>query len=322
MLAAVLFSAGVAKLGDPNALAEVIANYRVLPDALVIALAGILPVAEILVALALVAGPCVQGAGLVGAAMLTGFAGAMAQAKLRGIDLECGCFGASVHAQVSWGKVALNVAFAGLAAWVAWIRPVRWRDLLARPTLPLAGCAATAVLAVALSSHASVVVALDLAALVAKSDHIVVGVGGPQAARWSDDGRLILTDMQLRVEESWKGTSRAGDVLVITRLGGKLRDVALQVPGEANFAPDQRVVAFLHAQGTSRELRVVGMAQGVITVQGTGTDAMALPNGGGMALVGSTVEGALTAARAAVAQPTPFHDFRAEILRLAARGRP
>lgn len=319
-LAGMFLYAGATKLGDPNGLAEAIGNYRMLPDAFVVALAGVLPVTEVLVALALVAGPCVQGAGLLGALMLGAFAGAMAQAKLRGIDLECGCFGAAVQAQVSWSKVALNVVLGAFSAWIAWARPVRWRDLFSRPGQPMGACAVVGILCTALSTHASVVLALDLASLVAKSDEIVLGTAGPQQARRSDDGQLIVTDMQLRVEESLKGAARAGDVLVVTRLGGKLRDIALQVPGEANFVPDQRVLVFLHAEGAANERHVVGMAQGVIPIAGTGPDAMAMPNAGGMALVERTDGGALAPGRAALAQPRPLAALRAEILRLASTG--
>ena len=45
---------------------------------------------------------------------------AMAQAILRGIDLECGCFGRAVADPVSWTKVAFDTGLAMLAGWVAW----------------------------------------------------------------------------------------------------------------------------------------------------------------------------------------------------------
>lgn len=319
-LAGLFLSAGAAKLGDPNSLAEAIVNYRLMPDAWAVALAGILPVAEVLVALALIAGPCVQGAGLLAALMFAAFAAAMAQSKLRGINLECGCFGAAVPEQVSWAKVALNVTLGAFSTWIAWARPARWRDLVSRPGHAIAACAVVAILCAAFSARASVVLALDLAALVAKSDEIVLGTAGPQRARWSNDGKLIVTDMQLRVEESLKGPAHVGDVLVVTRMGGTLRDIALQVPGEANFGPDQRVLVFLHAEGSAKERHVVGMAQGVIPITGRGANAMAMPNAGGTALVERTDDGALAPGHAALAQPRPFVALRTEILRLARNG--
>ena len=131
-LAGVLGYAGLSKLADPSGMAETIANYQMLPEALVPFAAVIVPAAEIVVAAALVAGPCVQGGGIVAALMLTAFAVGMAQARLRGIDLECGCFGAGSESLVSWPKVAMNVGLAALAAVVAWARPVAWREALPR----------------------------------------------------------------------------------------------------------------------------------------------------------------------------------------------
>lgn len=316
-LAAVFLSAGAAKFADANGLAAAIANYRVLPDALVVALAGILPVIELLVGVALLAGPCVQGAGLLGAMMLGTFAAAMAQAKLRGIDLDCGCFGAAVASQVSWAKVALNLVLGALAAWVAWVPQVPWREAFARLREPLVGGAVAAVMFTALSAHGSVVMALDLAALVRTSDAIVVGTGGPQAARWGAHGRLIVTDMQLRVDQVFKGTARPGDVLVVTRLGGKLDHLALQVPGEANFVPEERVIAFLERR--DGEWRVVGMAQGVMHVDGQGEAATVRATGAGMELVVPSQDGSLAPTRAALATSRPLGEVLQAIRRLLPR---
>lgn len=131
-LAGVFGWAGFMKLGDPSALADAITNYRLLPEVTVPFAAALLPAAEIAVAVALVAGPCVQGGALLAALMLTAFAVGMAQARLRGIDLDCGCFGAAAQTQVSWTKVAMNLALASVAGVVAWARPVGWRELLPR----------------------------------------------------------------------------------------------------------------------------------------------------------------------------------------------
>jgi hypothetical protein len=66
--------------------------------------------------------------------MLALFAAGMAQAKLRGIDLECGCFGAGAATQVSWSKVALNLGLAILSIWIAWTpRPPAARTTAAAP---------------------------------------------------------------------------------------------------------------------------------------------------------------------------------------------
>ena len=112
-LAALLAYAAVSKLLDPAAFAEDIQNYRVLPEAWAGPLALALPVLELVVAAALLSASHGSGASLLAGVLLLTFALAMAQAKVRGIDLECGCFGG--HSRVSWTKVALNVGLAALA---------------------------------------------------------------------------------------------------------------------------------------------------------------------------------------------------------------
>lgn len=116
-LAAMLGYAGAGKLLDPAAFAEDIQNYRALPDAWAGAVALGLPVLELVVAAGLLVPSHASGAALLSGLLLFGFATAMAQAKMRGIDVECGCFGG--EARVSWWKVGLNVGLACMALTVA-----------------------------------------------------------------------------------------------------------------------------------------------------------------------------------------------------------
>lgn len=119
-LCALFLWAGSAKLLDPDTFAQDISRYRVLTDKLVPAVAVGLPVLECVVALALLTRAYVRGAAWLGAGMLALFAAAMAQARLRGIDLDCGCFGREIADPVSWTKVALNAGLAMLAGWLGW----------------------------------------------------------------------------------------------------------------------------------------------------------------------------------------------------------
>lgn len=119
-LAGLFIYAGGLKLLEPAGLAQDISNYRLLPAGLAPLLALGLPVLEVVTGLALLTRSHARGAAVLSALMLALFAAAMAQAKLRGIDLACGCFGADATSQVSWSKVALNVALAILSIWIAW----------------------------------------------------------------------------------------------------------------------------------------------------------------------------------------------------------
>ena len=115
-LAGLFAYAGVTKLGSAAELARDIANYRLVPEVVAAWAALFLPLFELVLAAGLLLPGHVRGAAALCALLLTAFAAAMAQAKLRGIDLACGCFGGD--SQVSWGKVAVDLALAVLAVWL------------------------------------------------------------------------------------------------------------------------------------------------------------------------------------------------------------
>ncbi|MEK6608127.1 MAG: MauE/DoxX family redox-associated membrane protein [Myxococcota bacterium] len=94
-LAAVFIYAGAAKLIDVHGFALDIANYRVLPSALVAPLSAIVPGVEIACGACLLAARTAHAAAWLTAALLAVFTAAVAQALARGINLDCGCFGAS-----------------------------------------------------------------------------------------------------------------------------------------------------------------------------------------------------------------------------------
>jgi Methylamine utilisation protein MauE len=108
---ALLFAvAGVDKLRHRALLPGVIANYRLLPAALVEPAAAVLPVVELVVAGSLLIG-FTPWAPLAAIALLLLFAGAMAINIGRGRrHIDCGCGHAGLRQQLGWGQVARNVA--------------------------------------------------------------------------------------------------------------------------------------------------------------------------------------------------------------------
>lgn len=94
VLCGILLYAAVGKWPAPRAFAEDVANYRLLPAALVpLATAGLLGV-EVVLGLMLLLGVLLPEAALL-TALLTGlFTAAVASALWRGLKIECGCFGA------------------------------------------------------------------------------------------------------------------------------------------------------------------------------------------------------------------------------------
>ncbi len=114
ILVAVFVVSGLSKLMDQPATRLALGEFG-LPPSLTPAAAAVLPVAELLVAAALLAS-ATAAAGASGAlALLTVFIVAVAASLGRGRQPDCHCFG-QIHAgPVSWVTLARNAALAGLA---------------------------------------------------------------------------------------------------------------------------------------------------------------------------------------------------------------
>jgi len=109
--------AAVTKLPDVAAFAQDVANYRVIPAALVPILAAAVVGIELLAGIALVTGVMERPAAAVLAVLLAAFTGLLTQALLRGIDLRCGCFGGDERA--SWWTVVRDLVMLAAAVAVA-----------------------------------------------------------------------------------------------------------------------------------------------------------------------------------------------------------
>jgi len=110
--------AGIAKLRDPVAFAEEIANYQLYPSAAPY-LAASLPSVEILIGAVLVVSPgrstWLRAAALCTALLMVGFTVATSHVLAEGIDIDCGCFGGD-SGPVSSSTVARDVALILVAA--------------------------------------------------------------------------------------------------------------------------------------------------------------------------------------------------------------
>lgn len=126
ILAGVFAFAAVPKLIDPGSFANDLLNYRVLPESLVGVAALFMPALELVIAAALLWPRYQRGATLLSTLLLLSFAAAMAQARVRGIDLSCGCFGAAFESKVSWLTVTRSLVLAAMSA-----VPLLWPTLSA-----------------------------------------------------------------------------------------------------------------------------------------------------------------------------------------------
>ena len=114
LVGGVFVAAGVLKLPDPAAAERAVRAYRLLPEGLVPAAAFGLPVIEIAVGLALVAGVFVRTAAVVAAVMLAGYVAAIGSVWARGLSIDCGCFGGG--GQVASGRTSYAAEIARDAA--------------------------------------------------------------------------------------------------------------------------------------------------------------------------------------------------------------
>jgi uncharacterized membrane protein YphA (DoxX/SURF4 family) len=106
--AAIFLYAASTKIPDMAKFAEEVANYRLLPAALVPATAAVVVGLEVVAGLALLAGPFARAASVITTGMMLVFIAGLTQALLRGIDLSCGCFGGEESA--TWATVVRDVA--------------------------------------------------------------------------------------------------------------------------------------------------------------------------------------------------------------------
>jgi uncharacterized membrane protein YphA (DoxX/SURF4 family) len=102
LLGVVLVVAGALKLPDPAAAVRAVRAYRLLPEGLIGPVAFGLPVLEIAVGLALLAGVFVRTAAVATAVLMVVFLLAVGSAWARGLQIDCGCFGGG--GQVAAGR--------------------------------------------------------------------------------------------------------------------------------------------------------------------------------------------------------------------------
>ena len=109
-VAGIFIYAGALKALDPVQFATDIDNYKILPWPISVALAFYLPWLEIFCALGLVFRFLYRGALSILSASIVVFTLATIAAKVRGLDITCGCFG---HASQNWSfpaHLATNLA--------------------------------------------------------------------------------------------------------------------------------------------------------------------------------------------------------------------
>jgi uncharacterized membrane protein YphA (DoxX/SURF4 family) len=120
VLAAVFAIAALAKIGNPEAMVRAVRAYQILPEGAVHPVAYALPFVELALAVLLLAGVATRLVAAVAFVLLLLFIGAVSSAGLRGLKIDCGCFGgggAVTHTHYL-REVARDVGFLLLAGWL------------------------------------------------------------------------------------------------------------------------------------------------------------------------------------------------------------
>jgi len=105
--------AGAVKVLDPLDFAQNIRNYQLVGQSLSFIAAIVLPWLEILAGLALILGVWRRGAALVVTGLLVFFIVLTAVTMVRGLDVDCGCFG-SLSRKSGWGVILEDLGMLAL----------------------------------------------------------------------------------------------------------------------------------------------------------------------------------------------------------------
>ena len=128
VLGGVFLIAGASKVIDPGALAASIRTYELgLPERFVTFSAYSLPYVEVLVGLYLVVGLFTKTSAWVTAGLMVVFTFALLQGALRGLEIDCGCFGSGAEGGSNlWLGAARDVGLLALGLHVALSPPGRF----------------------------------------------------------------------------------------------------------------------------------------------------------------------------------------------------
>ena len=161
-------------------------------------------------------------------------------------------------------------------------------------------------------AQASVVEALDLAALTASAEEVIVARVVAQASHYDERGRIV-TDVEMLVEQAEKGSAQRGKTVLVRRLGGVVNGIGMRIEGEPSFVGGERTLLFAQKLAKSSVLRAVGMSQGVLRIEERDGDSWVSSAAAGAALVRRGADGSLTKARVALEQPRKLSDVLSEI---------
>jgi uncharacterized membrane protein YphA (DoxX/SURF4 family) len=124
VLAGVFLAAGAMKAVDPQSSVAAVRAYELLPASLETVVGWALPFVEIALGLLLVIGAFARLLAVVSALVLAVFLAAVVSASVRGLSIDCGCFGGGgtvAPGQTDYtGEIVRDTLLLLLALWLVW----------------------------------------------------------------------------------------------------------------------------------------------------------------------------------------------------------
>lgn len=124
VLGGVFLVAGGLKVIDPQSSVAAVRAYRLLPTSVATIVGWGLPFAEVALGLLLLAGVATRLVAAAAAVLLMVFIAAVASAAIRGLSIDCGCFGGGgdvAPGQTAYGtEIVRDVGLLLLALWLVW----------------------------------------------------------------------------------------------------------------------------------------------------------------------------------------------------------
>ncbi|WP_233712538.1 MauE/DoxX family redox-associated membrane protein [Kribbella turkmenica] len=138
-LGGVMLVAGALKVTDPETASQAVRAYDLLPSALVAPVGWGLPFLEIAIGLLLIVGFGVRAAAVAAGVFMMVFIAAVTSAWVRGLAIDCGCFGGGGAVAPGETKylqeILRDVGLLLLAVWL-WLSPVSKFALESDPHTP------------------------------------------------------------------------------------------------------------------------------------------------------------------------------------------
>jgi len=108
-LGLVFIVASIEKIAIPEMFAANVEAYQIMPAPIINIIALIIPWIELLCGIFLISGFFLRSSSLMVSALLVAFIFLLSWAILRGLHIDCGCFGVGGGSEVSWIRVIEDV---------------------------------------------------------------------------------------------------------------------------------------------------------------------------------------------------------------------